>query len=67
MASTRAKKKVEPTTETSCISDIPQTTDYIQHGVSIMKQPLPQTLRGSNQRGKNTLCKYRNSLKQTVH
>jgi hypothetical protein len=34
---------VEPIPETSCISNIPQAVDSIQHSVAIINQPLSQT------------------------
>jgi hypothetical protein len=38
---------VEPTPETSCVSNIHQTMDNVQHSVPIMNQPLSQIFRES--------------------
>jgi hypothetical protein len=39
------KTGAEPTPETSCISNIPQTISNVQHSVYIMIRPLSQTFR----------------------
>jgi len=36
---------VESTSETSCVWNIHQTMDNIQHGIGIMNQPLSRTFR----------------------
>jgi hypothetical protein len=39
--------KKEPTPETSCVSNIPETMDNVQHSVSVMNRPLSETFRES--------------------
>jgi hypothetical protein len=43
IAISHLKTRVEPTPETSCISNTPETMHNVQHSVRIMNQPLPQT------------------------
>jgi hypothetical protein len=45
MTTNHLKKGVEQTTEKSCVANIPQTMYDVQYSVSIMNQPLSQTLR----------------------
>jgi hypothetical protein len=40
MTTSHLKAEVEPNAETSCIKNMPQTMDNVQHGVSIRKQSV---------------------------
>jgi hypothetical protein len=47
MTTNHLKMGVEPTPEMSCISNIPQTVDNVQHSIHKINQPLLQTFRES--------------------
>jgi len=49
---------VQPTIETSCISNIPQTMDNVQHNICIMNQPLSQRELSTDNCQQVVLCTF---------